>query len=111
MTAGQAVYLKASDGKWWKAKATATEPGSTGVSFGIALNGGAANQPAHVQTGGSLTIGATVAAGVWYYLSTTYGGIAPVADLGSGNYVSTICYGISTSVVKVSPIASGVALA
>lgn len=112
VTAGMSVYLKASDSKWWKAQAdgTADQSGS-GVRLGIALNGGAANQPAAVQTGGRLTIGATVAAGVFYYVGLGAGEIGPAGDLGSTNYVSQIAYGVSTSVVVVNPLATGVVLA
>lgn len=112
ITAGQAVYLKSSDSKWWKMQhdGTAEESGS-GVAKGIALNGGAANQPAAVQTAGQLTIGATVAAGVEYYASATAGGLAVVGDLGSADYVTVMCYGITTAIVVVNPVAFGVVLA
>lgn len=109
VTAGQPVYLKDSDGKYWKAQSDGNS--AEAAALGIALNGGAADQPAAVQTGGSLTIGATVAAGVFYYVSNTAGGICPVGDLGTGDYVTAICYGTSTSAVTVLPVATGVTLA
>lgn len=112
VTAGMAVYKKSSDGKYWKAQSdgTAEESGSN-VLFGVAMNGGAAGQPAVVQRGGTVTIGATIAAGVFYYISNTAGGICPVADLGSADYPSVIGYGTTTAILKISPVASGVALA
>jgi hypothetical protein len=109
VTAGMPVYLKESDGKYWKSQSDGTS--AEAEALGIAINGGAAGQPAVVQTGGQLTIGATVAAGVFYYVSNTAGGICPVADLGTADYVTAICYGISTSVVVVLPVATGVVLA
>lgn len=112
ITAGQVVYLKSSDSRWWKAQTdgTAAESGN-GTSIGIALNGGAAGQFVAVQTHGDITIGATIATGVEYYVSNTAGGICPVADLGSADYVTIIGYGISTSVLRLDFNATGLTLA
>lgn len=112
VTAGQSVYLKTSDSKWWLAQAdgTAEESGS-GTILGVALNAAAAGQPVIVQTGGTITIGATVAAGVFYYLGATAGGIYPVGDLSSTNYVSTVGYGASTTTLIINPVPTGKALA
>lgn len=109
ITAGQAVYKKASDGKWWKAQTDDTS--AQADAQGIALHAAAADQPLAVQTGGSIAIGATVAAGVFYYVSNTAGGICPVADIGSADYVTQIGYGLTTSTIMVQPIATGVTLA
>src|SRR5690349_19737444 len=84
ITAGMPVY-KASTGLWMKAdsnSATALARQATG----IALTGSSLNQPIVVQKSGSLTLGATMTAGIAYYLSDTAGGICPVADVGSGEY-------------------------
>jgi hypothetical protein len=43
-----------------------------------------------VQTGGQITIGATVTAGTVYYLSGTAGGIRPAADNTTGDYPQVI---------------------
>lgn len=110
ITAGQAVYRKASDDKWWRADSD-TGSSAEADALGVALHAASANQPLAVQTGGQITIGATIAAGVFYYVSNNAGGIAPVADLGTADYVTAIIYGISTSVAVVSPIATGVVLA
>lgn len=109
VTAGQVVYLKSSDSKWWLAQSDGTS--AEAEAQGIALHAAAANQPLAVQTLGSITIGATVAAGVFYYVSNTAGGICPVADLGSADYVTAIGYGTSTSAIYVNPIPTGVVLA
>lgn len=111
VTAGQAVYLKSSDGKWWLAQCdgTAEEAGSGGV--GVALNGGAANQPAAVQTGGLITIGGTVAATLVYVVSATAGGICPIADLVSTNKLTILGYATTTGVIDLRPLATGVAKA
>lgn len=108
VTAGQAVY-KAADGLYYKAdnnSATALARQATG----IALNGGAINQPVPVLTAGPITIGATVTAGVAYYLSDTAGGICPVADLGAGEYPCLLGMATSTTVIDVKIQYPGVSL-
>lgn len=109
VTAGQPVYLKSSDQKWWRAQSDGTA--AEADAQGIALHAASADQPLAVQTGGQITIGATIQAGVFYYVSNTAGGICPVADLGTADYVTAIGYGVSTSILYVQPIATGVALA
>ncbi len=113
VTAGQGVYL-AADNKYYKAVSasggTALASGA-GTTLGIALNGGAVNQPAFVQTDGLVTIGATIAVGVFYYVSNTAGGICAVADLGAADFVSVLGYGSTTALLKVQPIATGLILA
>jgi hypothetical protein len=110
ITAGQAVYRAAATGLIQLADCdSATAEART--PLGIALNGGAAGQPIEVQTEGLITIGATVAAGVAYYLSPTAGGICPVADLASGDYPVLLGFGRSTSVIALEIVEATVALA
>lgn len=109
VTAGQAIYKDASTGKWNladsdSATAAIRQPG------GIALNGGAVNQPVKIHKSGDLTINAVLTAGTAYYLSNTPGGICPVADVGSGEYVCLIGIAKSTTVLSVNIIYPGVAL-
>ncbi len=89
-TAGQAVYLKASDLKLWKAQADGTAAEADAV--GILLNGGAAGQSANYVTSGPMVVGATTAAGVFYYVSAGAGGIGVVGDLASTNKVVSLGY-------------------
>lgn len=110
VTAGQVGYKDSADGRWKladnnSATAAVREP------QGIFLNGGAAGQPVSVLKSGLLTSGATLTAGVAYYLSDTPGGICPVADLSTGEYPSFIGIATSASVLKVNITTSGVALA
>jgi hypothetical protein len=111
ITAGQVVYKSSSTGKWMKADAnagTAEARGSDVSNVGIALNGAALNQPLVVHKSGDITIGATMTAGIAYYLSDTAGGICPVADIGSGEYVVQIGLATSTTVLAVKPVYTGV---
>lgn len=108
VTAGQAVYLK-SDDRWWLSQCDGTD--AEIAVGGIALNGGAANQPAAVQTSGLLTIGGTVAAGVPYYVGRAAGSIVPFADLLSTDKVSQVGYGISVTQIYIQRTLTGVAIA
>jgi hypothetical protein len=109
ITAGQAIYLEASSNTWKLAdnnSATAEARAATA----IALNGAASGQPLGYLSSGSVTLGATMTAGVVYYLSATAGGICPVADLTSGQYPCAVGIATSTTVLKLGFNASGVAL-
>lgn len=109
ITAGQVVYRESATGKF-KLADNNSATAEARVPYGIALNGAASGQPIAVQRSGSITIGATLTAGVQYYLSATAGGIAPVADLTTGMYPSTVGLATSTSVMKLNFTYSGVAL-
>lgn len=109
ITAGQVVYIAAATGLVMKADSNSASAEAR-QPIGIALNGGAIYQPIVVQTSGSLTIGATMTAGIAYYLSDTPGGICPVADVGSGEYPCVVGIATSTTVLKIGFQYSGVAL-
>lgn len=110
ITAGQVVYLdSATTGKWQLADNNAASAAAR-QPHGIALNNASLNQPIAVQTDGPITIGATLTAGVAYYLSDTPGGICPVADLSTGEYPTVLGMATSTTVLDVDIQSSGVAL-
>lgn len=108
-TAGQVLYKKASDGLWYLADNNAGTA-EVRTAAGIALNGGGIGQPVRVLRSGLCTIGATMTAGVAYYLSDTPGGICPVADVGAGEYACLIGIATSTTVLDVKIQYSGVSL-
>ena len=108
ITAGQPVY-KAASGLWLKADSN-SGTALARVATGLASNGASLNQPITVQKSGLVTIGATLTAGVAYYLSDTAGGICPVADVGSGEYSEIIGMATSATVLDLVFKASGVAL-
>lgn len=110
ITAGQSLYKDASDSNKVKLTDADSATAAARVFFGIALNSAASGQPVVVQTGGIITIGATVAVGVAYYLSDTAGGICPFADLESGDYPTIIGIGVSTTAIKIGPLAAEVAI-
>ena len=110
ITAGQVVYRDSADGKYKLADSNSATAAVRSPD-GIALNGASDNQPIEVLTEGDITIGATLTAGVAYYLSDTPGGIAPVADVGSGEYSTIIGIAESASVLNVQIHESGAAMA
>jgi hypothetical protein len=108
IAAGQALYLASATGLLMKADDTSA---AKAACVGIALNGGAINQPIQYQTAGLLTIGGTVAAGITYGVTDTAGGIGAISERASGDYVTLICTGSTTSVVDIDIKATGVAIA
>lgn len=94
ITAGQALYLKSSDSKLWKAQSDGTTEESTVI--GIALNGGSVNQSITYAVDGTVNIGATTAKTTVYVLSAAAGGICPQADLVSTNKIVYIGYATAT---------------
>lgn len=108
ITAGQMVYRDSSTGKYMKADADAATAAARNPR-GIALNGASDGQPLQIQTKGDVTLNAVLTAGTSYYLSgATAGGIAPLADVGSGEYYVLIGLAKSTTVLALSLNYSGV---
>jgi hypothetical protein len=98
VTAGQAVYLSSTSQKWMKADSNSVTAEAR-HAIGIALNGGSTDQPIQIQKAGDITLGATLTPGVAYYLSDTPGGVCPVADVGTGEYVCLLGLAKSASVL------------
>jgi hypothetical protein len=101
IAAGKAVYRSSTTGKYMLADSNSATAEARQVR-GIALNGGALDQPITVQLSGDLVIGATMVNGGAYYLSDTPGGICPAADVGAGEYVCLLGLAKSTSLLSVS---------
>jgi hypothetical protein len=78
---------------------------------GISLHAALAGQPIAYHTKGVITIGATVAIGVSYFASGTGGGLRPAADNTTGDYVSFVGIGISTTQINMRIVESGAAMA
>lgn len=98
VTAGQPLYYDTTVSQWKKADNNAAAAASHRAS-GISLTGSSLNQPVVVQTGGDITIGATIVAGDPYYLSATAGGVCPKADLATGMSVCLLGLAKSASLL------------
>jgi len=108
ITAGKAV-AQGTDNLWYLADSNSATAAIRECK-GIALNGGAVGQPLRIHRQGDITIGATITAGVAYYLSDTPGGICPVADVGAGEYVNVLGVAKTTAILSVNIQFPGVSL-
>jgi hypothetical protein len=107
ITAGQVLYEDTSDSNKLKL-ADCDSSSATATVVGIALHGASSGQPIKYAPSGELTIGATVTVGEIYVLSGTAGGIAPEADLASGDYVSILGVGTTAARIRFNILNSGV---
>ena len=107
LTAGQAVYKDTADANQYKA--CDADAAASASCDGIMLNTANDGQPAMIVTAGTLTVGAGVTVGIVYCVSVNPGGICPVTDLGSGDYVTVVGVGIAATQIMVDIINSGVA--
>lgn len=88
VTRGQVGYRKASDGKYYLAKASGTLEESQAA--GIFQTPAALNGYAILQKGGDIDPGATLTVAQTYVVSATAGNIAPLADISTTNHYLTI---------------------
>ena len=109
ITAGQVVYLDPTDGAF-KLADNNSATAAVRSPAGIALHGASAGQPLTIAYSGAVVAGATLTAGVAYYLSDTPGGICPVADLASGEYATLLGLATSASTLNIGIQEAGVAL-
>jgi hypothetical protein len=105
ITAGQVVYLDSATSTYKLADANGAAALRSPV--GIALHAALSGQPLQILTGGLITIGATLVAGTVYVLSGTAGAIAPAADVVTGWYLTIVGVPVSTTVLKVAFLESG----
>lgn len=105
ITAGEPVYLDVNN-VWQLAKA---DTAAHAACKGIALHGALTGQPLAVQTSGNITIGATVVAGTHYYVSgNNAGGIMPIGDFTTGQFITDLGIAISTTVIQLAINITGV---
>ena len=103
ITQGMALYLKASDNKWYKAHCETSA--ATAAAQAFALGAGGTNQRIVLLTGGNMTCD-NLTAGTVYVLSAS-GLIAPAADLAGGDYVTVVGVADSATSLQVNFIVSG----
>lgn len=109
VTAGQCVYFDKITKRYLLADSNSATVAARRATA-IALHAASAGQPLTVQTSGDLTLGATMVAGTSYYLSDTPGGICPVADVGTGEWVNVIGVAKSTTAIQLTFAYPGVSL-
>jgi hypothetical protein len=95
VTAGQGVYLDSTTSTLKLAQADGTAAESAAV--GIALHAAGTGQPlVYAGPGSIINIGATTTKAVTYMVSATAGGVAPQADLTSGQRITRLGYATAT---------------
>lgn len=99
ITQGKTVYKEAASGQYKLADSDSATAEANAV-YGIALNSASSGQPLTVQTGGDITIGATLTVGADYFLSETAGGIQPGADVATAEKMVALGYAISATVLR-----------
>jgi len=105
VTAGMPVRLSSG------AFIAATDASLVGAAVeGIALSGGAISQPFTYQKSGPINLGATLAVGKVYVLSTS-GLIAPVDDIAGSEFVTVLGIATTAALLKMGIVQSGVAAA
>lgn len=105
------IVSKTTSGTWVAAtNVSATLSGTLGIA--VCLSDAANGQDIIIGLDeGVLTLGGAVATvGVNYYVGDSAGGIAPVADLGAGEFVTSVGVALTTSTIQVDFNVSGVAL-
>lgn len=97
---GQLVYKDTTDNN--DLKLADADVLASSIVEGVALNDAGDGQPLEYGYGeGTLTVGGTgVSVGATYALSTSAGGIAPESDLSTGDYMSFVGIGATTSTIK-----------
>jgi hypothetical protein len=96
ITAGMPVYKDTTDSN--HLKAADADAAASAVLAGVALHGAADGQPlTYAKPGATIDWGATLTKATLYVVSTTAGGVAPAADLGSGDYITGLCIGNGTA--------------
>ncbi len=107
ITAGMSLYL-ASDGLLYKALA---DTAVHAACKGIALNGGAVDQPIKYLTAGGIDPGVAVVKGILYGVTDTAGGISGVDDRGSGDFKTILGFATTTSRIELNIWSTGYELA
>lgn len=108
VTAGQPVYQDSSDG--YKFKPAQADTAAKAKAYGIALHAALDEQPLQVVTAGGLNIGATLTVGQVYVVSdAAAGGVAPYADLTTGDFVTILGVATTASNLAVDIQVSGIA--
>ena len=105
--AGEPIYQDASTQKYLLADASTI---AEAAAFGIACNHAYLDQPVTAIRSGGLAMGSILTTGTVYCVSATEGGIAPVADLSSGESVTILGAATTTSKLSVRINRTGVTI-
>jgi hypothetical protein len=105
VTAGNPVYRDTTSGKYLRADSSSA---AKALVAGIAITNGDDGIPGHVQTSGSVDLGATLVKGESYYVSSVAGAIQPSADVGAAEYVSLLGIATAADTLLLGIVVSGI---
>ena len=108
VTEGEVLYLKAADGKYYRAINTGE---ATAQAVGIALTPGVDGDRGEIAISGNINCGATVAVGVPYYLSATLGGYRVYTELAPGDHTTLIGWGVTTEELRIAIVKTDLEIA
>lgn len=107
ITAGLAVYLKASDNRYWIAHCETSV--ATAAAVGYALNSASAGQQITIQTDGDMTCdNLTLAVAGAVYILSASGKIAPHGDLAADDYITIMGVALSATSFRMALAVSNV---
>lgn len=107
IAAGECVYKKTSDGLYYKAQRDGTAEEANVA--GIAVCSCSANQPFVFLGGGTLACGSAFsAAGATISVSANAGKLAPIGDVGTGDFISIVGFSESATVLRININATGI---
>lgn len=113
VTQGQPGYLH-TDSKYYQ---TDADVAASSVAAGVFLTAATTNGYALLALPDSepgralVNLGATLAVGTVYAVSATKGGIAPIADLASGDYITVLGVAVTAALLDLQIVVSNVAKA
>lgn len=108
ISAGDAIYIDSAN----LVQLCEKDQGAVEAAFdGFALNGAGVSQPVTYQISGVIDLGAVLAAGLIYIVGAGAGGVAPSADIATGNFVTILGIGLNGTDMQIGVNRSGVAAA
>jgi len=103
VTQGMPLYQSTADSKWYQCDAN--DGIAKAACNGIAMSAGATDGPGFVglpsttQGMALINLGATLAVGTMYGISATKGAIAPIADIGTGEFPTSIGFAVTAALL------------
>lgn len=109
IVAGNPLYIDAADSN--KLKPCDSTSAAKAACVGIAVNSASSGQPVKYARAQTVAMGSVFTVGAIFVVSENAGGIAPIADLGSAEFVTIIGVATSATELYIGIVASGVAKA
>jgi hypothetical protein len=109
ITQGQSVYSDLTDSN--KYKPADADAAASALAGGVAMTPGVSGDYGFIATEGLVNMGATLAVGQTYAVSTNAGGVCPLSDLASGDFVRILGQATTAALLDLFPCGGEVAKA